>query len=108
AVRISPLSYVRRVITRMGFLLNRAGNYHRSYLLDMGRREPKNEARGARARSAAHRARLQGNNPMKLVSDTLRDAMKDAERRGVSLYRIAKECNLDDSIVYRLDRKSTG
>ena len=38
---------------------------------------------------------------MSQVSGVLRKAMRQAERRGVSLYRIAKECDLDDSIIYR-------
>jgi len=42
------------------------------------------------------------------VSDVLRAAMVRAERRGVSLYRIAKECELDDSIVYRFYHDECG
>ena len=45
---------------------------------------------------------------MKQVSDVLRAAMMDAERQGVSLYRIAKECDLDDSIVYRFYHSECG
>ena len=42
------------------------------------------------------------------VSEVLRSAMKTAEKRGVSLYRIAKECQLDDSIVYRFYHNECG
>ena len=45
---------------------------------------------------------------MKRVSDVLRAAMVDAERHGVSLYRIAKQCELDDSIVYRFYHDQCG
>jgi hypothetical protein len=45
---------------------------------------------------------------MKHVSDVLREAMVEAEKRGVSLYRVAKECELDDSIVYRFYHDQCG
>jgi len=45
---------------------------------------------------------------MKLVSEVLRDAMVAAGQRGISLYRIAKECDLDDSIVYRFYHDECG
>lgn len=45
---------------------------------------------------------------MKNVSQVLRAAMVDAEKRGVSLYRIAKACKLDDSIVYRFYHSECG
>ena len=45
---------------------------------------------------------------MKNVSQVLRAAMVEAEKRGVSLYRIAKACKLDDSIVYRFYHSECG
>lgn len=45
---------------------------------------------------------------MKNVSYVLRAAMVEAEKRGVSLYRIAKACKLDDSIVYRFYHEECG
>ena len=42
------------------------------------------------------------------VSDILRDAIHQAERRGITLYRIAKECELDNSIVYRFYHNECG
>lgn len=45
---------------------------------------------------------------MKNVSQVLRAAMVEAEKRGVSLYRIAKACKLDDSIVYRFYHNECG
>ena len=45
---------------------------------------------------------------MKRVSDILRAAMVEAERHGISLYRIAKQCELDDSIVYRFYHDQCG
>lgn len=45
---------------------------------------------------------------MKNVSQVLRAAMVEAEKRGVSLYRIAKACRLDDSIVYRFYHNECG
>lgn len=45
---------------------------------------------------------------MKQVSQVLRAAMVEAEKQGVSLYRIAKACDLDDSIVYRFYHDECG
>ena len=45
---------------------------------------------------------------MKQVSQMLRAAMVEAEKQGVSLYRIAKACELDDSIVYRFYHDECG
>ena len=45
---------------------------------------------------------------MKQVSQVLRAAMVEAEKQGISLYRIAKACELDDSIVYRFYHDECG